>query len=268
MLAGGFEFTDFEATSVSPANGSIAGGTGISISGEGFSAGAIVEVGGVPCTQLEVVTSTEISCLTGAHAAGTADVIVTIPGKTGASNAVVFNYLPVTVTSVTGSGGPEGGWPITIHGTGFVSDMIPVIPNAGWAPCTNIDVVNSTTITCNTPPMPGQFGYQGVFVQSGSLDLSVDAEFVVKFALRSITPSSGTSAGGTVVTISGMDGWPGTPTVTIGGVPCTSVSAKQAADTTFTCTTGAHAAGVVDVVVNGAGTSLFENTLTGGFTYE
>lgn len=65
----------------------------------------------------------------------------------------------------------------------------------------------------------------------------------------SVSPSSGSLAGGTTVTIT-LDSYIGAREVTgvtIGGVACTSVT--QTSDTTVTAITGAHAAGLVSVVV-------------------
>jgi hypothetical protein len=77
----------------------------------------------------------------------------------------------------------------------------------------------------------------------------------------SILPTSGSTGGGTVVTISGS-GFLTNPTVTFGGVAATSVSATA---TSITATAPAHAAGKVDVVVtNSDGQSA---TLAQAFTY-
>ena len=79
----------------------------------------------------------------------------------------------------------------------------------------------------------------------------------------SISPTSGTSAGGTAVTITGTGLNSASCTVTIGGVACTLVRTASAG-TTITCTTGAHAVGAVDVVVV---TAEGTDTLVGAYTY-
>ena len=77
-----------------------------------------------------------------------------------------------------------------------------------------------------------------------------------------ISPTSGTTSGGTPVTISGTNFVSGA-TVTFGGTAATSVVVVSS--TTITATTPAHAAGVVNVVVtNSNGQS---GTLTNGYTY-
>lgn len=79
--------------------------------------------------------------------------------------------------------------------------------------------------------------------------------------VNSISPSSGTTLGGTVVTILG-GGFASGVTVTLGGVAATGVTVSGT--TMLTATTGQHASGTVDVVVSLGGGST---TLTGAFAY-
>jgi uncharacterized repeat protein (TIGR02059 family) len=80
--------------------------------------------------------------------------------------------------------------------------------------------------------------------------------------VTSISPTSGTTAGGTSVTITGTNFISGA-TVTIGGSSCTSVVVVSS--TSITCTTPSGTAGSQDVVV---ATGVSPNaTLAGGFTY-
>ena len=79
--------------------------------------------------------------------------------------------------------------------------------------------------------------------------------------LSGIAPNSGTTLGGTVVTITGSN-LASVVTVSIGGTAATGVSVSGS---TITATTGAHASGVVDVVVTSNGQT---GRLTGGFTYK
>jgi len=79
--------------------------------------------------------------------------------------------------------------------------------------------------------------------------------------VASIAPATGTTAGGTGVTITGNN-FLGATGVTIGGTACTGFLIT--APGTITCLTGAHGAGVVDVVVQ---TPRGNAVLVGGFTY-
>lgn len=77
----------------------------------------------------------------------------------------------------------------------------------------------------------------------------------------SISPVSGLAAGGTAVVIKGTD-FSGTAGVTVGGVAATNF--KVVDNTTITCTTGAHAAGAVAVVIQDDAGNV---TASNAFTY-
>jgi hypothetical protein len=65
--------------------GSSHGGTKVTITGTGFLPGAVVAFGGVPATGVVVVSGTDLTCITPAHAKGIVDVRVTnLDGGTGA----------------------------------------------------------------------------------------------------------------------------------------------------------------------------------------
>ncbi len=76
--------------------------------------------------------------------------------------------------------------------------------------------------------------------------------------VTAINPTSGSTAGGTPVTITGT-AFTGATTVTIGGTAATSVSVVNA--TTITATTPAHAAGAASVLVTTPGGTNAPNTL-------
>lgn len=79
----------------------------------------------------------------------------------------------------------------------------------------------------------------------------------------SVSPTSGTAAGGTAITITGTGLNSASCTVTIGGVAATLVRTASAG-TTITCTTGAHAAAAVDIVIV---TAEGTDTMVGAYTY-
>ncbi len=80
--------------------------------------------------------------------------------------------------------------------------------------------------------------------------------------VTSVSPNSGTTAGGTSVNISGTNFSSGA-TITFGGGAATNVSVVNA--TTINAVTPAHAAGAVNVVVTNS--NGLSGTLTSGFTY-
>jgi hypothetical protein len=76
-----------------------------------------------------------------------------------------------------------------------------------------------------------------------------------------LSPLSGTTLGGTTLTIVGQN-FSGTATVTVGGVAATDVQVTS--ERTITAKTGQHAKGAVDVTVSMGGKT---GTLPGAFTY-
>ena len=145
-------------TGVTPASGSDAGGTAITITGTGFVTGASVRFGASlrACTFVTVVSATSITCITPSGTAGVVDLTVTNPAGGGADLlAGAFTYsagvVAPTITSVTPtSGSTAGGTAITITGTGFVTGA-GVQVGATLRACTSVTVVSATSITCITP---------------------------------------------------------------------------------------------------------------------
>jgi hypothetical protein len=68
-------------TSISPSSGSTAGGTTVTLTGTNFAAGATVTIGGVAATGVTLLSATSLRAVTGARAAGTADVVLSVGGQ-------------------------------------------------------------------------------------------------------------------------------------------------------------------------------------------
>jgi hypothetical protein len=82
-------------------------------------------------------------------------------------------------------------------------------------------------------------------------------------SVATVTPTSGLTVGGVVVTIAGT-GFRSGASVAFGGLPATNVAVVN--DTTLTATVPQHAAGGVDVTVTNPDTQF--GTLPGGFVYQ
>jgi formylglycine-generating enzyme required for sulfatase activity len=135
-------------SSVSPSHGSVLGGTVITITGTSLAATSTVTVGGVPCTDLTVLSPTQVRATTPAGAAGEAAIAVTTPAGTSLSPSS-FTYLMQSVTSLVPSSGIySGGTAITISGA-FLGGVTSV--TIGGVPCTSVVAVSSTTVTAVTP---------------------------------------------------------------------------------------------------------------------
>ena len=76
---------------VSPASGSLAGGTSITITGTNLAGAATVMINGVPATNVLAVNPTTVTAVTPAGTAGTASVVVFTPNGANAPNTF-YNY--------------------------------------------------------------------------------------------------------------------------------------------------------------------------------
>lgn len=79
-------------TSITPANGPLAGGTTVTIQGNNFATVTLVEIGGTPLANLKVVSDTVITGTTPAGTAGAKDVKITSTSKGSVTKAGAFTY--------------------------------------------------------------------------------------------------------------------------------------------------------------------------------
>jgi formylglycine-generating enzyme required for sulfatase activity len=168
-------------TSVTPAQGSVLGGTVITLTGTGLAETSAVTVGGAPCTAVTALSPTQVRATTPPGVAGEAAIAVTTPAGTSLA-ATPFTYVMQSVTSIVPSiGGYEGGTPITITGQYLAGTTGVTI---GGVPATSVVAVNSTTVTAVTPP--GSVGTADVVVTGAKGTVSVPGGFNY---LSVITPS-------------------------------------------------------------------------------
>ncbi len=236
-------------TSVSPDSGPATGGTLVTITGTGFTGATEVLFRSTPATNITVASDTEITAVTPAGTAGLAAVRVVTPI---AQTAALYTYVaaPPTITSLSPDSGPTtGGTLVTITGTGFTGATEVLFRST---PATNITVTSDTEITAVAPA--GTAGLAAVRVvtpiaQSTALYTYVAAPPTI----TSLSPDSGPTTGGTLVTITGT-GFTGATAVMFGSTPATSFTVDT--PTTIAATAPGGSAGTVDVTVTGpAGTS-------------
>ncbi len=251
-------------TSISPVGGVTGGATALTINGTDFRAGATVTVGGVVCAAPTVTPPALITCTTGAAAAGASDVVVTNTDAQTATSAGAYNYLDdPTVTLVTATAGTTaGGTTVMITGTNFAIGATATFDGTA---CTSPTVVPATFMTCVTPAHAAGAVNVAVTNLSGQSGTGV-ALFTYQAAptVTSLSISAGALAGGTTVTITGT-GFITGAVATFGGVACAVTNFTNI--TTLVCnTTGAHAAGVVDIVVTNPDAQA--GTLASAYTYQ
>lgn len=81
-----------DITSIAPVTGPAAGGTPVVIRGTRFSGATACAIGGVATTAFRVVDDSTITCVTGAHAAGAVNVVVTDDSATVTETAA-YTYV-------------------------------------------------------------------------------------------------------------------------------------------------------------------------------
>lgn len=160
-------------SSVSPAIGSVFGGTEVVITGTNLSVGATATIGGAAASNVVVLNSTTLRATTSARSAGAADVVVTSGGTTLTLSGAFTYAAPPTVTAISPSvGSTAGGTLISIQGAFFAPGAM---VRVGGSPATDIAVPNANTITARTPAHAA--GLVEVTVTAGGLTTTLANAF-------------------------------------------------------------------------------------------
>ena len=242
-------------TSISPTSGPAAGGTGVTFTGTGFVNGATAfKFGAAAATSAACSTSTTCTA-TSPAGIGVVSVTATVNGLP-ASGSVTFSYIP-SLTSISPQTGPAtGGTLITFTGTGFDTTSGSTTFKLGANPASGVSCSSSTSCTGTSPSGAGAVTVR-VTVDGVAGTGSVRFSYIP--SLASISPTSGPTAGGTVVTITGagFDIVAGHTKFKFGGVLASNVTCSTS--TSCTAVTPAHTAGFVRVVtiVDGVRSSSF-----------
>jgi hypothetical protein len=266
----GNEFTYYPVpviSSLAPVRSSLAGTT-VTITGQHLLEVSSVTFGGIAATVLPGGTATELSVTAPSRlAAALVDVVVTTPGgpseNTDADN---FRYVAApTVTTLSRTAGLlAGSQSITITGTNFV-DVTAV--KFGDVLATGVAVQSETQLTATIPA--GTEGTVQVTVTalggvSSTDGLGNDYRYVAAPTVTQVAPSSGRTAGGQSVTLTGTN-FVGVTSVLFG----TAVAVIQpgGTETSITVLSPVNAAGPVDVAVVAAGGTSAIDTSGNEFTY-
>jgi len=248
-------------TSLSVTEGHVDGGTTVVLTGENFTANMNVRFGGTLATSITIDSDTQATVVTPAHAAGGVLVYVAnIFGNDSIGGGFVYHDAPELLASASQGSALPGGTKITLTGNGFTPDMA---VHFGDTPSPDVTYVSSTEIR---PTVPAH--------DAGQVDLTVSNNYgsstlVNAFfykappSITSISETTGGTAGGDVITITGVSfaGSSGT-TVYFGGVASPNVvvaSGNQSMDVTVP----AHVAGTVNIrIVTWAGEVTENNAFT------
>ncbi|CAH1226877.1 PKHD1L1 [Branchiostoma lanceolatum] len=242
---------------VSPAEGSLAGGTRVVITGTGFSSSTSVTVAGQACNIISV-TYTRIVCKTGAHQsrkrstnhAGQVTISQTINGasiQVACSSNCAYTYAvsaTPTVTAVAPTQVSGALNELRINGTLFGTEASNVTITVGSEEC-NITHIEDDFILCDLEAVEvGDNAFELHIDGKGNADSSVSTiESLAE--INSFTPTNGSTQGGMTFTITGNGFVDGDTTIMFGSLACpiTEISLLQ-----VKCTVPARAEGVVNVV--------------------
>lgn len=254
-------------TSITPAEGSPAGGNTVTIDGKNFVAGATVLFGTKAATSVQVVSDQQITAVVPAGSQGTVTVTVTNPDKQKATTQYAYKATPV-ITSLSPVNGPiAGGTNVLINGSNFMAgatvkfgDLLGTITlNNG----SSYIKVTTPAVTTGGPVDVTLTNPDGTFVTMKGA-FTYDAPPVIELKITTLTANEGLVAGGEAVYIDGTKFESGSKFY-FGASEATLTNFYNSIRVKVTAPAAA-AAGAVDVkVVNPDGSSY---TLTGGYTYK
>ncbi|WP_394663379.1 putative Ig domain-containing protein [uncultured Sphingomonas sp.] len=247
-------------SSIAPTSGPTGGGTSVTINGSNFTGVDQVRFDST-LVSVTPASDTQIIATAPAHAAGTVGIAVV---KNGTASATFTGFTYVAAPAVTAvapnSGGAGGGNSVTVTGTGFTNATA---VNFGATSASSFTVNSATQITATAPAGSGTVN---VTVTSPGGTSATGAgnqyRYVAAPTISAISPTGGSSGGGTPVTITGTDFVNGnTYSVSFGA---TTVPATYASATTLTATTpagtGTATVGVTDTTTGQASTGSVNYT--------
>jgi hypothetical protein len=234
-------------TALSPNAGPTSGGTSVTISGTNFSEASSVKFGGTNATSFAVNSETSITALSPAEPAVTVDVTVTTPEGTSVINVGDrFGYTPVpTITKLKpASGSAGGGTPVSITGTnlGPASAV-----KFGSVPAASFTVNSATSISAVSPEETAGTVDVTVTTPGGTSAVVGADSYRFTPTVTGVSPKTGSTAGGTTVTVVGQGFALGTAATKFRFGTTASRSVNCVWTTECVVVAPAHEAGLVDV---------------------
>ncbi|MEV2244283.1 IPT/TIG domain-containing protein [Streptomyces sp. NPDC049970] len=232
-------------TGVSPSSGPTSGGTGVTLTGTGFTGATAVTFAAVAATSFLVNSATQITATTPSGSAGAAVVAVTTPGGTNAPDAFFFYAAPPALSSAFPNVGPAaGGVVVTLTGSNLLNAGA---VRFGATDAASFTVVSATQITATAPP--GTDSSPITVVTPGGTSNPVAFTYAALPTLTALVPTSGPTTAGTVVTLAGTN----LATASVVRFGATAVPFTVVSDTQVTAVAPAAPAGPVAVTVTTAG---------------
>ncbi len=234
-------------TAISPSRGTAGGGTSVTISGVALNGATKVTFGAAEASNVSVESSTTVTA-TAPPGTGTVNVQVTTPTGTSAPNTAdryTYQVAPSVKNLSVKSGPVAGGTTTVISGTEFTAATA---VHFGEAEAQSFKVNSATSITAVSPPgVPGTVDVTVTGPGGTSAKTSGD-HFKYTPTVTEVAPNTGSTAGGTHVTVSGSGFALGATATTFKFGKSKAASVNCTSSTTCTMTAPAHAAETVNVV--------------------
>jgi IPT/TIG domain/Putative Ig domain len=211
---------------ISPSNGLVTGGTAVTINGSNFQPASGVMFGNTPAISVQVVNDTLIRCITPAGSVGVVGVTVQGSNSQAATvqSAFTFSAPPLEITTTSLPPGSVGAtYKTTLSATGGVPpytwSAFGVLPGG-------TQLTAASGVISGVPTKAGSYSFAAQVTDTKSTSSSANISLGVSPdpapIITSISPNSGPTAGGTVVTISGSN-FQSAAVVKFGSIPASSV---------------------------------------------
>jgi hypothetical protein len=257
-------------SSISPSSGTQAGGTTVTITGTNFFPNVTVYIGAAPATNVQVISSTQITATTPAGFLGAANLLIINSDSSSVTATSAYYFTndigALSVTGVDPATGPAaGGTLVTISGTGFQAGATVLF---GGVASTSVNLLAASTIWARSPANASGLTSVTVVNPDGTSATLADAFTygpggTSTVAVSSVSPSSGDTAGGTVITVNGAGFSTSGTTVSVGGNLATNVIVVSGSQLVASTPPGSAGAKTVSVTSGGQ-----TGTLPSGFTYQ
>jgi hypothetical protein len=250
---------------VTPLAGPLAGGTSVTVTGQGFTGATAVSFGTLAAASFTVDADGQVTAVTPAGTAlGAVDVTVTAPQGTAVAKGA-FSYVDAAGSYAVYAVYPHvvsAGQTVTVVGQGL--DAVGLSVSVGGVAATVGAQTFSTAVV--TIPLRGSAPRRAdVAVTTGST-LTLTQGVTWRLSASALAPNIGPAAGSTSVTLTGA-ALPTGLSVRLGALPATGVTVASEVSGTFTTPKGSGGA-ATDLWLQETADPENEATLTGAFTFE
>jgi hypothetical protein len=244
-------------TAINPTSGTTAGGNPVVITGTDFNNPPVTTVtfDGNAAAFLVDPTGTQITATAPAHAVGAVTVTVTNPDG---SATTTYTYT-TGITLAPASGTSAGGTLVHIFGTNLSN---PTAVHFGAKNALSFTPISATQVDAVSPAGTGVVGV--TVTTLGGTSAPANFFYVTPPTKFTLSPTSGPTAGGTSVTISGAN-LANASSVTFGGVPGI-ITANTAGSITVTAPPGVAGNASIQVITPGGSTDGLTFTYVAGPT--